>query len=871
MVSRKRAREETEEHSVSAVDSGVSHEHGGLLHRLRNMWEFANLVEYIFLFGKSMKIDDDFDIEDLETECLKPGHSEKLLEIGLSLLKFVSSHRGLNRENFEEYTRRQYNAKAPGRNPFGDEEQPKKFHEFDMFEKIRILQQLATWTLWNPEKFRERMPEQKETEQTQWRIEELGYDRDERLYYLLDDNRLYRRTEPPIPPPRPAKPKANSKKGRAAARAAKRRKLAEDEVKREEDGQANGDATEDPSKGYKWECIAITLAEYNAFIEKLRKSKDPNEQILRDRIVNDVIPVIEKAEEAQQKKIQRREKELINLQKLATAKRSSRIANKQEKERQELLAAEEAKKHEAERIAEKKQQELREQIEKERIYRLMTREQRLKDREEKRRLHEEHLAKMEEQAKKLESGEARLSERQLKAMMEKGKQDLEALQGEESWFFDCSVCGVHGENLDDGTHSVACEKCNVWQHSQCLRIPKEEAEKDDFHFICADCQQRIEDAKRPKLPPLKFRILASASPPSAEATKANDEKRNRQPDESPVKKPKKPRPTPSAQAPASQPPGAPEMHPGVNGLAISQPQGTYFSPAQMIPNGIPGAHPSPRPVQNGTIYQPIQPQRLPPITAQPSHPGFPAHQVSAGQQPEPQLKFIQHYATPSQPHSTTTSFNSQRPSSSYSAHSNYRSPIQNRPSMSPTQGNRDVGPLAGFPPSATPDGAIPSTPFNHNQAHHVASSPYVNQTPSASFSATPRASFAHTPPPNYSQPVAMSGLSPTKQSPPRAPLAFSPNIGHTAILPPVQKLHPSPKLMGRSSPDAPIPAPVKSMTPEQEDRRRREMEFSAQNLARSSGPSDSPLPRPPILHPTQPLPHQAGAAIDRSFSGGSSK
>ncbi|KMU74015.1 hypothetical protein CISG_10268 [Coccidioides immitis RMSCC 3703] len=810
MVSRKRAREETEEHSVSAVDSGVSHEHGGLLHRLRNMWEFANLVEYIFLFGKSMKIDDDFDIEDLETECLKPGHSEKLLEIGLSLLKFVSSHRGLNRENFEEYTRRQYNAKAPGRNPFGDEEQPKKFHEFDMFEKIRILQQLATWTLWNPEKFRERMPEQKETEQTQWRIEELGYDRDERLYYLLDDNRLYRRTEPPIPPPRPAKPKANSKKGRAAARAAKRRKLAEDEVKSEEDGQANGDAAEDPSKGYKWECIAITLAEYNAFIEKLRKSKDPNEQILRDRIVNDVIPVIEKAEEAQQKKIQRREKELINLQKLATAKRSSRIANKQEKERQELLAAEEAKKHEAERIAEKKQQELREKIEKERIYRLMTREQRLKDREEKRRLHEEHLAKMEEQAKKLESGEARLSERQLKAMMEKGKQDLEALQGEESWFFDCSVCGVHGENLDDGTHSVACEKCNVWQHSQCLRIPKEEAEKDDFHFICADCQQRIEDAKRPKLPPLKFRILASASPPSAETTKANDEKRNRQPDESPVKKPRNASHS-LAQAPASQP--------------------------------------------HSTPFQ-----------------GFPAQQVfGRASQPEPQLKFIQHYATPSQPHSTTTSFNSQRPSSSYSAHSNYRSPIQNRPSMSPTQGNRDVGPLAGFPPPAAPDGAIPSTPFNHNQAHHVASSPYVNQTPSASFSATPRASFAHTPPPNYSQPVAMSGLSPTKQSPPRAPLAFSPNIGHTAILPPVQKLHPSPKLMGRSSPDAPIPAPVKSMTPEQEDRRRREMEFSAQNLARSSGPSDSPLPRPPILHPTQPLPHQAGAAIDRSFNGGSSK
>jgi hypothetical protein len=33
--------------------------------------------------------------QDLESECLKPGGSEKLAEIGLALLKFVSSHRGL--------------------------------------------------------------------------------------------------------------------------------------------------------------------------------------------------------------------------------------------------------------------------------------------------------------------------------------------------------------------------------------------------------------------------------------------------------------------------------------------------------------------------------------------------------------------------------------------------------------------------------------------------------------------------------------------------------------------------------------------------------------------------------------------------------
>lgn len=34
-------------------------------------------------------------IQELETECLKPHESEKLAQIGLALLKHVSSHKGL--------------------------------------------------------------------------------------------------------------------------------------------------------------------------------------------------------------------------------------------------------------------------------------------------------------------------------------------------------------------------------------------------------------------------------------------------------------------------------------------------------------------------------------------------------------------------------------------------------------------------------------------------------------------------------------------------------------------------------------------------------------------------------------------------------
>ena len=38
-------------------------EHVEILSKLRNMWEFASLMQYIFLFGHVVKIDDDFDVE----------------------------------------------------------------------------------------------------------------------------------------------------------------------------------------------------------------------------------------------------------------------------------------------------------------------------------------------------------------------------------------------------------------------------------------------------------------------------------------------------------------------------------------------------------------------------------------------------------------------------------------------------------------------------------------------------------------------------------------------------------------------------------------------------------------------------------------
>ena len=55
MGSRKRGRDEMEASEPAPEPS--------MLDKLRNMWEFANLMQYIFIFGRAVKIDEDLTIE----------------------------------------------------------------------------------------------------------------------------------------------------------------------------------------------------------------------------------------------------------------------------------------------------------------------------------------------------------------------------------------------------------------------------------------------------------------------------------------------------------------------------------------------------------------------------------------------------------------------------------------------------------------------------------------------------------------------------------------------------------------------------------------------------------------------------------------
>lgn len=328
-----------------------------LLTQIRNTWQFACLMQYIQFFGSALKIDNELDIDMLEEECLKP-YSERLAMLGLTMLKWVSSHRGLTLDIFDEYTRRQYLARAPHLNPFGEEEDANKFSEFDIFTKLKVLHQLSVWTFHNPDRIRERMEESRDVEQAGWRIEPYGFDRLGRTFYLLDDNRLYRVTDPAPTKPTSKKAKAKTQPKKSGGRSSKRQKLANGTTLDQDD--AEGADKDEHDIGYhdqnnelggaKWECVAVSIEEFREIIEQFRKSKDIDEKDMARGLQDDVMPELEKAEESKARKEARRMKELENLQRMASAKRSSRIAGRQEKERQEaeVRAAELKRKQEVE-------------------------------------------------------------------------------------------------------------------------------------------------------------------------------------------------------------------------------------------------------------------------------------------------------------------------------------------------------------------------------------------------------------------------------------------------------------------------------------------------------------------------------------------
>ncbi|KAI5855676.1 hypothetical protein BZA05DRAFT_389313 [Tricharina praecox] len=458
------------------------------LERLRNLEEFAALGQFLYLFGTDLLgLPDSFSLEDLETE-LFTAQSEIIVRISMGLLRAVSSHRGLVPEQFEEYARRQYVARKPGMpDPFGDEAEgaARRFVELDVFTRVRILHQLSVWAFQHPERVRDKVKNAGEKEQLLWRMEPAGYDRAGNTYYILDDNRLYRRTpwtaEPPPPP----------KKSKAKRKAAKRRRVST----AEEDGE------EERSIGGLWSCVCVSLHDWTVFVSSFDNSKDVDEKALRAYLKEEVVPDLTKTwlEKEKQRQLQ---------EAVANRKRSGRLDAKIARQKEEEQKAAAAKKEAEAAAAARKERLEAEKKEKERAIRMRIRQERLKTQS-----HSMITSKANSSrgtsADDSSSSAMRRSSRRAKAEPPKEEKI-------EDWVFDC-VCGAHGINYEDGTNIIACDSCDVWQHLKCVKLPPG---GEDADFICDLCLRYKESREGPVepngLPPSPQIIKLRVGPPSPE-------------------------------------------------------------------------------------------------------------------------------------------------------------------------------------------------------------------------------------------------------------------------------------------------------------------------------------------------------------------
>jgi hypothetical protein len=590
----------------------------------------------------------------------------------------------------------------------------------------------------------------------------------------------------------------------------------------------------------RWELIAVSMEEYNEFLDSIRKSRDPNEKALLKNIQEHVMPILLEAEEERKRKEARRMKELELLQKLATSKRSSRLAGKQDKIRQDREAEEAEAARRAELEMAHKEQRRQLQMEEARESRRETREQRLKEREVKRILEQERLEKEQELLLKMETEgvvvdaeRGRISERQLKADMEKRKQELENLQQNDSWYFDC-VCGTHGSNLDDGSHSIACETCGTWQHSKCNGISEQQAERDDFHFVCRDCKKKEENPVK-----LKLKVASSPVPSESKHNKVAVEVRipgqQRQPRANGAANPiVYPGPPPSApgqngsrpsqgngagptayqwhayqpRQPASHAPLYPSASPQYQNQysqqsprqAASPPVGYMHNAQSHSPSIQPGAHAPPRPsIQASSISPP---------------PTGILHQPPSHQLPRP---LVTQYQQPHNQHSSPAQQLSQM-SASITLPSIQNIGQPGSPQKRPVSSG--FGPI--IPPTLTKS---PVTNGNHQPVMNRPTSSHLPAVPYSTQTTTPAAQRA----PSYTAPQpsfassqghtpfnAAPGYSPTKQPSPRVgssphapsmtppPFVSPPNTSAAHFSPPKPAASISPVKHASSPAQAPV-------------------------------------------------------------------
>ncbi|KAI8368237.1 uncharacterized protein BYT42DRAFT_585861 [Radiomyces spectabilis] len=479
-----------------------------------------------------------FATEDLEHMLLKPEERHRLEELIVRMLRLLTRNRFINDSTWQMYFARAFDKRVDSEdNPFRTDqlehddkmestqqdtkdeeeeanhelsnsrsanEQLNNFFTLPLDVRVHLLHLLCEWQLEDPERFREHLAS--EFDAIQWRVDPIGYDAKGNSFWLFDDNRLYK--ESPAPPKKKKSKASRKPKPKVVPTRRSTRRSAHTETPAVEEEEEEDEDEEDWKP---WKLVCLTREDWEKLPNKFVKSAHPDEKQFYQVLVNDVLPkVIPVLEE--------HEKELKKQEALAHRKRSSRLMirelealERSQQIQQAELAAAGTKRVSSRReeMARKREEQQKEMAAKAREERLLERERRVLERaraaeEKEKRLEKQAVA----EAAAAEAAEERKKQKQLQPPSgdrppvptkgKRGRKPKAAKKGredEENWTFNC-VCGVSGQNIDDGSPMIACERCGVWQHINCLRkagaIDPHLKSLDKCIFVCSQCKKRKE-------------------------------------------------------------------------------------------------------------------------------------------------------------------------------------------------------------------------------------------------------------------------------------------------------------------------------------------------------------------------------------------
>ncbi|CAG8614180.1 7978_t:CDS:10 [Dentiscutata erythropus] len=433
-----------------------------ILH-IRSLWEFANASQFMHTYYDAFGLDS-FDTDELE-RSLATDDNIQIGDLIIKMLRTLSFNKNISLDNWEQHLLQQYQKHAPEKNPFGDETCSIKFEDMSVKQKVLILHDLCHWQMRNPDRFRNLLSNQDNPQE--WRVSPVGYDSKGNTYWLFDDNRLCKES--------PKKDVSKKQKSKVKNTRRSRAKHVPSEV------------NETIAESTNWETVCVTIAEWEEFPKRFEKSRNLQEKAFYKLLTEDLLPQILAA-------LHEKEKEQKKLDALANRKRSSRI-QKREIEKHEADLAAQLKKDQDEREEKARQDEIaRLKAERDREARSQARERRSKEREQRLLARDDKLKK-----------EQDITIEQQHAIKIKRVSDIQdhltppdttfqvKNQNPEDWYFDC-LCGVSGTNINDGSNMIACDRCAVWQHLDCLLKTDERFRKtSDFSqidYICARCLQR---------------------------------------------------------------------------------------------------------------------------------------------------------------------------------------------------------------------------------------------------------------------------------------------------------------------------------------------------------------------------------------------